>query len=69
MVNRKGLKALGSDSPEEIIGKTLRIEREALGYIPAFAVATPAALSSCNDGSGISLTKRASTGGFSPVPG
>lgn len=22
MVNRKGLKALGSDSPEEIIGKT-----------------------------------------------
>ena len=34
MVNRKGLKALGYDSPEEIIGKTLRIEREALGYIP-----------------------------------
>lgn len=34
MVNRKGLKALGSDSPEEIIGKTLRIEREAVGYIP-----------------------------------
>lgn len=30
MVNRKGLKALGSDSPEEIIGKTLRIEREAV---------------------------------------
>ena len=43
MVNRKGLKALGYDSPEEIIGKTLRIEHEALGYIPAFAVATPAA--------------------------
>ncbi|WP_282193426.1 ABC transporter permease, partial [Alistipes indistinctus] len=34
MVNRKGLKALGYDSPEEIIGKTLRIEHEALGYIP-----------------------------------
>lgn len=29
MVNRKGLKALGYDSPEEIIGKTLRIEHEA----------------------------------------
>ena len=34
MVNRKGLKALGSDSPEEIIGKTLRIEHAAVGYIP-----------------------------------
>ena len=34
MVNRKGLKALGYDSPEEIIGKTLRIEHEAVGYIP-----------------------------------
>ena len=34
MVNRKGFKALGSDSPEEIIGKTLRIEREVVGYIP-----------------------------------
>ena len=34
MVNRKGLKALGYDSPEEIIGKTLRIEHESVGYIP-----------------------------------